>query len=91
MATNLRLRPEAEEAVRIEAERTGCSQQEVIRTAIDRHLGLSPNPDAPRGIDPLVATGVARAPRAPYRKATKRIALGVGVNSADLLDRSDRL
>ena len=41
MATNLWLGPDAAEAVRRKAERTGRSQQEVTREAIDVHLGLS--------------------------------------------------
>lgn len=87
MATNLRLRREAEDAVRLEAERSGRSQQEVIREAIDRHLGLS----TATALDGLVAAGTVRPPRTPYRRAARRIALPAGSGSADLLDRSDRI
>lgn len=90
MATNLRLRPDAEQAVRIEAERTGRSQQAVIREAIDRRLGLSSTDLAAREVDTLMATGAVRVPRTPYRKATTRITLPAGLRSAELLDRSDR-
>ncbi len=91
MATNLRLSLEAEEAVRREAERTGRSQQEVIRAAVDRHLGLSPK-DAPAGeLAVLIAAGSVRPPRTAYRRAGKRIVLPAGVTSAELLDRSDRI
>jgi hypothetical protein len=38
MATNLRLRPEAEQALRIRSERTGDSQQKIIRDAVDAYL-----------------------------------------------------
>lgn len=45
MATNLRLRPEAETALRKEAERTGRSQQDLIREALDRYLSIgTPRP-----------------------------------------------
>lgn len=91
MATNLRLRPDAEEAVRREAERTGRSQQEVIREAVDRHLGLTANPAPTNELDELVATGTVRPPATPYRKAGKRIKLPSGVTTADLLDRGDRI
>lgn len=90
MATNLRLRPEAKEAVRLEADRTGRSQQAVIREAIDRHLGLVP-PGTPTGdLARLVATGTVRPPRTPYRRPANRARLPSGVTSADLLDRADR-
>ena len=91
VATNLRLRPDAEEAVRLEAERTGRSQQEVIREAVDRHLGLSPHEARASELGVLIATGTVRPPRTPYRRATKRITLPAGVTSADLLDRHDRI
>jgi Ribbon-helix-helix protein, copG family len=91
MATNLRLSLEAEEAVRREAERTGRSQQEVIRAAVDRHLGLSPK-DPPAGeLAVLISAGSVRPPRTAYRRAGKRIVLPTGVTSAELLDRSDRI
>ena len=91
MATNLRLREEAEEAVRREAKRTGRSQQEVIRDAVDRHLGLASAGPQATELEALVAVGEIRRPRAPYRRATARLRLDDGVTSADLLDRSDRL
>ena len=91
MATNLRLRRDAEEALRAEAERTGRSQQEVIRTAIDLHLGLSPKTAEASELDVMIASGTVRPPRTPYRRATRRITLPESVSSADLLDRSDRI
>ncbi len=54
---NLRLSPEAEEAVRREAERTGRSQHEVIREAIGRHLGLVTGESARCELGLLVSTG----------------------------------
>src|SRR5271165_4509386 len=89
MAMNLRLSPEAEEAVRREAERTGRSQQEVIREAIGRHLGLVTGESARSELGVLVSMGNVRPPRAPSRKAVKRLRLPPGMTSADLLDRGD--
>lgn len=91
MATNLRLGPDAEEAVRREAERTGHSQQDVIREAINVHLGLSAGEDRNGELGALVATGAVRPPRASYRKVAKRLTLPPEVNTADLLDRDDRV
>jgi len=88
---NLRLSPEAEEAVRREAERTGRSQQEVIREAIGRHLGLVTGERARSELGMLVSTGTVRPPRAPSRKVVKRLRLPLGVTSADLLDRGNRI
>jgi hypothetical protein len=91
MATNLRLRREAADAVRQEAERTGRSQQDVIREAVDRYLGLTPPTSPGDELDVLVtARGVLR-PRNAYRKPARRICLPEGVTSSDLLDRQDRI
>jgi predicted transcriptional regulator len=40
MAMNLRLSPEAEAALRAEADRANRSQQDLIRDAVDQYLGL---------------------------------------------------
>jgi len=90
MATNLRLRPDAEEAVRAEAQRSGRSQQQVIRDAVDRYLALTPDAAPTSDLDALIAAGAVRPPRTPYRKARKRISLPTGVTTAELLDREDR-
>ncbi|WP_166345877.1 ribbon-helix-helix protein, CopG family [Phytoactinopolyspora limicola] len=91
MATNLRLRADAEEAVRGEAARSGRSQQEVIRAAIDRYLGLPDGKEQMSELDRLVATGAVGPPRSPYRRALRRLRLPRGITSADLLDRDDRV
>ena len=91
MAMNLRLSPDAEEALRREAERVGRSQQEVIREAIGRYLGLSGVHDSSGELGALVSTGTVRPPRVPYRKVAKRLSLPPGVTSIDLLDRDDRM
>lgn len=92
MATNLRLGSEAQQGVRNEAQRTGRSQQDVIRDAVDRHLGLAP---ARPSFDELAAaqasSGMLRPPRTPYQRPTARLVLPDQVTSADLLDRDDRV
>ncbi len=89
MATNLRLRPDAEAAVRAEAARTGQSQQELIRAAVDRYLGLDERDQIRTGRDALIASGELLPPRTPYREAEERVSLGA--SSLELLDRDDRL
>ncbi|HET8930056.1 MAG TPA: CopG family transcriptional regulator [Acidimicrobiales bacterium] len=91
MAMNLRLGSEAEDALRREAQRTGRSQQEVVREAVNRHLGLvgGERPRSELGV--LIATGTVRPPRTPYRKVTERLRLPPGTTTADLLDRGDRI
>ncbi|HLI02425.1 MAG TPA: ribbon-helix-helix protein, CopG family [Acidimicrobiales bacterium] len=83
---NLRLGPEAEEAVRAEAQRSGRSQQDVIREAVDRYLGLSRPPASDRPDH----FGAAPRPRTPYRKMARRLVLPTGMTSESLLDRDDR-
>ncbi|MGO2745708.1 ribbon-helix-helix protein, CopG family [Microbacterium sp.] len=85
MAMNLRLRDDAAEALRAEAERTGLSQQEILRRAVDEHLGLAgatrPTP-YPDWVIP---------PERPYRSVTPTLRLPAGMTTADLLDREDRI
>lgn len=90
MATNLRLRPEVQEAVRAEAQRSGRSQQDVIREAVDRYLGLASRAARTTASHELAALGVV-PPRVPYRKPRRRVRLPEGVTTGELLDRSDRL
>jgi hypothetical protein len=89
-ATNLRLRPDAAEAVRAEAERSGRSQQDVIRTAIDRDLGLGAGSETTRSRAALLTAGV-KPPRTPYAAPTTRVVLAPGVTTRALLDRTDRV
>ena len=90
MATNLRLRPATETALRDEAARTGRSQQDIIREALDRFLGLIETLPARTSIDDLIAAGVVRPPVEPFRRASRLLELPEGVTSMDLLDREDR-
>lgn len=87
MAMNLRLPPEAAEALRAEAEATGLSQQEILRRAVNEYLGLTPrtrDPQWPDWIEP---------PSEPYRPASAWLTLPEGVTSLDLLEatREERL
>ncbi|MCU1440381.1 MAG: hypothetical protein JWP85_1378 [Rhodoglobus sp.] len=91
MATNLRLKPAAEAALRKESERTGRSQQELIRESVDRFLGLVETPAVPPGsLEDLYARGILIPPKEPMRHANNPIKLPPGVSSLELLDREDR-
>jgi hypothetical protein len=85
---NLRLRPEAEDALRAESERSRRSQQELLREAVDVYLGLGVTSAA---VDPLLASGALRPPRSPLRRTAERLRLPEGMTSAELLDRDDRI
>lgn len=91
MARNLRLRQETEDALREEALRSGRSQQEVIREALDRHLGISTQRKTHSELEALLATGTVRAPRTPYGQVAVRLRLPTRTTTADLLDRDDRV
>lgn len=86
---NLRLGAEAEAALRTEAERTGRSQQDLLREAIGRYLGLVPEQTG--GIDPLVSRGKVTRPRVPFRDVRPRLQLLPSEDSLDILDRDDRV
>lgn len=90
MSTNLRLRPEAEDAVRAAAARTGRSQQELIREAVDRYLGLS-EAAAPRSeTEAVIAAHGALPARTAYRELDALVALPAGTTTRDLLERDER-
>ncbi|MHA6617676.1 hypothetical protein [Pseudonocardia sp. DLS-67] len=88
MAMNLRLRPDAEAALRAEAELSHRSQQDVLREAVDRYLGLT-GPRNPAE-DDLIASGKVRAPRVAYRKVVPADDATSDLPSLTLLDRDDR-
>ena len=90
MATNLRLQPDEELALRSEAERTGRSQQEIIRAALDRYLGLTER-GAAGDLDRLLATRAVLPPRTAYRSVRPSIRPRKGASSRELLDRDDRV
>jgi len=88
---NLRLRPDAEQALRAEADRSRRSQQDVLRAAVDRYLGLDDGGSGsgePR--DELLASGRVRPPRSAYRKILPGVDATSAVPSLSLLGRDDR-
>ncbi len=89
MATNLRLRPDAEAALRAEAQRSGRSQQEILRDALDRYLDLGGGD--PASGDALLRSGALLPPRSRYRRVTPTTTLPAGITTLDLLDRDERL
>lgn len=84
---NLRLRPEVAEALRAESERTGVSQQEILRRAVDDHLGLAAAARSRRLPDWV------EPPRQVFRDVVPRVALPEGITSEQILDdlRAERL
>jgi len=91
VATNLRLRPDAEAALRDRAARTGRSQQELIRAAVDRYLGLGAREVPQSESELLIAGGAVLPARTPYRPGEKFVDLPSDVTTADLLDRDERV
>lgn len=85
VSTNLRLSEEAAAALRAAAQQSGRSQQELLREAVDRYLGLHRDSGAR---ERAVAAGLVRPPTA-FRDITPAIKLPDGVSSLDLLDRDD--
>ncbi len=85
MAVNLRLSTDAARALSEMARRTGRSQQQLLRLAVDRLLGIGDAPE--RGH--YIAAGLVRAPT-PYRDEEPRVTLADGATSMQLLDRDDR-
>jgi predicted DNA-binding protein len=86
MSTNLRLSAELAGALREAAERTGRSQQEIVREAIAKELGLAPDLTA---MQRAVQAGTVQAPE-PFRDVEPALTLPKGTSSLDLLDREDR-
>lgn len=86
---NLRLTDDEAAALRNEAEQTGCSQQDIVRTAVDRHLAHRSD-RVDRTMPPRHAKRLA-PPRNEYRKVAPTIQLGDESTSLDLLERDDRI
>jgi predicted DNA-binding protein len=91
MAINLRLPSEMASALQAEAERTGRSQQEILREAVGRHLHLVGDEQPATDRDVARAAYMVRPARVAYRRVTPRLRLPKGTSSLDLLDRDDRL
>ena len=86
VATNLRLTEQAAQALRHRADVTGRSQQDLLREAVNRYLGVD---DGQSDRDRALADGLVRIPT-PYRRVEPTITLPNGVTTLDLLDRDDR-
>lgn len=85
MATNLRLDERAASALRDASQRTGRSQQELLREAIDRYLGLAADESSR---DRAVASGLVKAPSR-FLDVEPNVRLAEGLTTLDLLDRDD--
>ena len=86
VSTNLRLSDEMAHALRQAADSRGQSQQEIVRTAIAKELGLA---NASSALARAVQSGLVKPPQ-PFRDAVAAIPLPDGVTTMDLLDRDDR-
>jgi hypothetical protein len=94
MATNLRLSEQAAAAVKAEAERTGRSQQDVIRSAVDQYLSAPQTATPASNFDRNASVrDQFIPPRTPFSVLPKdqMLKLPDGVTSLDLLDREDRV
>jgi predicted transcriptional regulator len=86
VSTNLRLSDELAEALREEATRRGRSQQDIVREAIAKELGMA-SESTP--MERAVRAGTVEAPE-PFRDVEPTLRLPKGTSSLDLLDREDR-
>ena len=84
MSTNLRLSTELADALRLAAARAGRSQQQIVREAIAKELGLLPDNTA---MEKAVRAGLVEPPE-PFRDVAPT--LPAGTSSKDLLERDDR-
>lgn len=85
MSTNLRLSDDAVAALRDAARRTGRSQQDLMREAVNRFLGIGPG-DNPR--ERAVTAGLVKAP-SPFQDVEPSVELPDCVDVRDLLDRDN--
>lgn len=85
MSTNLRLSDAAAEALRAVAQQSGRSQQDLLREAVDRFLGLSTTADSRAR---AVAAGLVRPPSA-FADVEPTLDPGPGGSSLALLHRDD--
>ncbi|WP_173923201.1 CopG family transcriptional regulator [Agromyces sp. Marseille-P2726] len=83
MAVNLRLDPEAAEALRKRSRESGVSQQEILRRALERFLETDARPGRSYRANLI-------APRRPFEVARELLELPEGVTAETLLDRDDR-
>lgn len=83
MSTNLRLSSEAAAALREAAAKSGRSQQELIREAVDRYLGRTGEPGS---LQRALESGLVKPPTH-FQDIAPSIRLERGRTTADLLDR----
>ncbi len=86
VSTNLRLSEELAAALREEAARRGRSQQEIVREAVAKELGMT---SASTPLERAVRAGTVEAPD-PFCDIEPTVTLPAGTSSLDLLDREDR-
>lgn len=86
MSTNLRLSEELAGALREEAARRGKSQQDIVREAIAKELGMASELTP---MERAVRAGTVEAPE-PFRDIEPTLMLPRDTCSLDLLDREDR-
>ena len=86
MAINLRLTERTAQALRQRAAATGRSQQDLLREAVDRYLGVD---DEQSDRERALVDGLVTMPT-PYRRVEPTLKLPDGVSTLDLLDRDDR-
>lgn len=82
VAVNLRLSKAAADALRRVAESTGRSQQQLLREAVDRYLGL----DAPGSDRERARTAGLVRPGTPFRDVGPTVRLPHGGTTRELLD-----
>ena len=85
MSTNLRLSAEAAAALRSASVRTGRSQQELLREAVDRYLGLS-GTEGSR--EKAVGAGLVQVPT-PFQDVEPDVRPPAGQTTLELLGRDD--
>ena len=85
MSTNLRLSAEAAAALRNASIETGRSQQDLLREAVDRYLGLR-REKLSREL--AIASGLVRSPT-PFVDSVPTARLPSGTSTLDLLERDE--
>ena len=86
MSTNLRLSDELAGALRDAAAQRGQSQQEIVREALAKELGLASDMTS---MERAVQAGTVEAPE-PFRDVEPTLVLPKGMSSLDLLDRDEQ-
>jgi predicted transcriptional regulator len=85
MATNLRLSQQTALALQEAARKTGRSQQDLIRDAVEQYLGIGPVVNERAR---LIAAGSIK-PGTPFEDVEPWVILPAGMSSLALLDRDE--